>query len=271
MEKKPLYVDADPDDARLQPVPPPPVAVAQSDVNQYIGEKQRRHVCEPSLPAAAIVSSSRVALRAGEARPRHALVFRRIRCSSARTVPPLLQRSRCAAVYVGNFDAGDFSGEGVYNYNSGSKYVGSWLKGKMSGAGRYVTKSGDSYEGEYRDGHREGSGTLLFSVGIQYQGEFLNGCGDGKGTLLYPSGCSYEGQFKDEMPHGTGVLSYANGCRCEGEFAKGRMHGCCKFFFPDGNMYAPPRPSPSPLPPGCRLPHSPALADTWAITLTGAA
>ena len=76
----------------------------------------------------------------------------------------------------------------------------------------------------------------------------MNGCGDGKGTLLYPSGCSYEGQFKDEMPHGTGVLSYANGCRCEGEFAKGRMHGCCKFFFPDGNMYAPPRPSPSPLP-----------------------
>ena len=96
MEKKPLYVDADPDDARLQPVPPPPVAVAQSDVNQYIGEKQRRHVCEPSLPAAAIVSSSRVALRAGEARPRHALVFRRIRCSSQRRTRARYRRS-CSA------------------------------------------------------------------------------------------------------------------------------------------------------------------------------
>ena len=70
------------------------------------------------------------------------------------------------------------------------------------------------------------------------------------------------------MPHGTGVLSYANGCRCEGEFAKGRMHGCCKFFFPDGNMYAPPLSLPTPLP---AAPDTPALADTWAITLTGAA
>jgi hypothetical protein len=97
MEKKPLYVDADPDDARLQPVPPPPVAVAQSDVNQYIGEKQRGRVCEPSLPAlaAAMVSSSRVALRAGEARPRHALVFRRIRCSRQRRARTV--RRSCSA------------------------------------------------------------------------------------------------------------------------------------------------------------------------------
>jgi hypothetical protein len=156
-------------------------------------------------------------------------VIRLLFCSVALASP-------AGPVYVGNFEAGDFSGEGNYNYSSGSKYSGSWLKGKMSGKGKYVTKNGDSYEGEYRDGHREGKGTLLFSAGIQYQGDFVNGCGEGTGTLLYPSGTSYEGQFKDEMPHGSGVLSYANGCRCEGEFAKGRMHGCCKFFFSDGNV-----------------------------------
>jgi hypothetical protein len=39
MEKKPLYVDADPDDTRLQPVPPPPITVVQTDVSQYIGQR----------------------------------------------------------------------------------------------------------------------------------------------------------------------------------------------------------------------------------------
>jgi hypothetical protein len=38
MEKKPLYADADPDDTRLQPVPPPPITVVQADVNQYKGK-----------------------------------------------------------------------------------------------------------------------------------------------------------------------------------------------------------------------------------------
>jgi hypothetical protein len=44
MEKKPLYVDADPDDTRLQPVPPPAIAVAQADVNQYKGYLHTRTV-----------------------------------------------------------------------------------------------------------------------------------------------------------------------------------------------------------------------------------
>jgi hypothetical protein len=49
MEKKPLYVDADPDDTRLQPVPPPPVAVAPSDVKQYIGQHHSFSVLFSSL------------------------------------------------------------------------------------------------------------------------------------------------------------------------------------------------------------------------------
>jgi hypothetical protein len=235
MEKKPLYADADPDDTRLQPVPPPPVNVVQADVNQYKG-KYRECSFLLSLQGSLHCFSQSWCGR-GTA---HALLLTAQVLPAAPALLHSSQRSysHCASVYVGNFDAGDFSGEGLYNYNSGSQYSGSWLKGKMAGKGKYVTKNGDSYEGEYRDGHREGTGTLLFAVGIHYQGDFVNGCGEGKGTLLFPSGSSYEGQFKDELPHGSGVLSYANGCRCEGEFAKGRMHGCCKFFFPDGNVCA---------------------------------
>ena len=55
-------------------------------------------------------------------------------------------------VYVGQFKAGRFDGQGTHVYRKGGVYVGQWQAGRYHGRGTYVYPSGKSYIGVWQQG-----------------------------------------------------------------------------------------------------------------------
>lgn len=119
------------------------------------------------------------------------------------------------------------NGEGVYQYQDGSKYSGQFRNAKMHGQGTYVyARRGEKYVGEWRNGVINGQGTYYYRSGNRYDGEWRNGKKQGQGTYLYADrGEKYVGDFANDQPNGQGVYYYSNGDRYEGEWRNGRKNG----------------------------------------------
>ena len=60
--------------------------------------------------------------------------------------------------YIGEFQGGKYSGEGILTYDDGAIYEGSFLKGKSNGYGTLKFNNGDSYVGEFKGGKYSGKG-----------------------------------------------------------------------------------------------------------------
>ena len=57
--------------------------------------------------------------------------------------------------FVGNFEAGSWTGEGVIYYTSSAhSYKGKWKSGVKHGYGEYYEASGDKYSGQYERAYR---------------------------------------------------------------------------------------------------------------------
>lgn len=97
--------------------------------------------------------------------------------------------------YDGQWQNGQYHGEGVYTCADGRRYEGTWRHGKRHGHGRQVLmgdleKGNEArmfrggldalyrayiYEGEWHHNRREGKGMLFMENGDKYSGVFVNG------------------------------------------------------------------------------------------------
>jgi len=58
-------------------------------------------------------------------------------------------------VYVGNIEAGSWTGEGVSYYSDiANSYKGQWKSGVKNGYGEYYDSSGAKYSGQYERAYR---------------------------------------------------------------------------------------------------------------------
>jgi hypothetical protein len=129
--------------------------------------------------------------------------------------------------YVGEMLNGVKHGHGTYNLKDGYTYIGYWDKGVLTGEGVLTLPAGDRYEGEFKDYLRDGFGTYYFADGNKYVGQWSKG-NQTKGVFFFNShdeskkGDRYEGEFVDSKFHGQGTYYYANGESFTGQWTHGR-------------------------------------------------
>jgi len=83
-------------------------------------------------------------------------------------------------VYIGDFQNGQYHGNGTYTFNpngkySGQAYTGEWLYGKRNGTGINVWGNGEKYIGEWNEDKRNGFGTNFYNDGKVEKGIWRNG------------------------------------------------------------------------------------------------
>ena len=111
--------------------------------------------------------------------------------------------------YFGDTDFGLLSGEGKFNFDSGSVYSGSWKDNAMEGPGSLIVPSSGSYVGDFLDSEKNGHGIFTWDDGTIYDGEWKNDRMDGQGTYTSSTGVIYTGTFRDNALY-QGKCSFAN-------------------------------------------------------------
>ena len=92
--------------------------------------------------------------------------------------------------YVGQFEADERHGQGVFTWPNGNKYTGEWFHNVKHGNGSFIWPSGEVYSGQWSNDRRAGIG-----------------------TLNWPNGGKYEGEWTDSKRHGRGVLTFEDGSK----------------------------------------------------------
>ena len=109
--------------------------------------------------------------------------------------------------YVGEFQAGEMSGEGAVTASDGTLYEGEWQHSVPHGHGVLTYPSGGEYVGEWVNGQREGRGIMEYVDNRSYEGEWLNGRRHGQGVLRAPNGdILHEGDWLADVPVATNRL-----------------------------------------------------------------
>lgn len=126
-------------------------------------------------------------------------------------------------IYVGNFVAGLFEGEGKFSSASGT-YTGSFVKGASEGQGKFIYPDGSHYSGEFKANHFHGKGKFTYSDGSYYLGDFVNGHPYGKGQWFFADKSIYSGDVVNGVLTGKGELVRVDG-KYHGDFVGGKMHG----------------------------------------------
>lgn len=80
------------------------------------------------------------------------------------------------------------NGFGAERYLDGSLYVGQWQRGEWHGQGTAFYANGEIYQGEWNRGMKEGEGTYWHLEGMVYQGDFKANEYAGFGTYWYEDG-----------------------------------------------------------------------------------
>lgn len=127
--------------------------------------------------------------------------------------------------YVGFFQDGKMTDQGVFYFSSGERYIGSFLGSKRSGFGTFLMKNGNRYEGEWRDDQFNGKGRLTFPYGEIYEGHFVQGLRTGNGEIKFSDGSIFTGDFLNDKRHGQGIELRSDGSRFEGEWIIGKREG----------------------------------------------
>jgi len=177
---------------------------------------------------------------------------------------------------------------GVFTWKTGDKYIGEWEDGEFHGEGKFISSSGEVEEGIWEnhefqyaqkisptitalnasdstrklgnkivplspgcpdsptddsDIAREWDscvGTLTFAKsGNKYVGEFRNGNFNGQGAFTFAkSGTKFVGEYKDGKRNGHFTVTYGSGNKFVGEYRDAKKHGHGTLTFAkSGNKY----------------------------------
>lgn len=142
------------------------------------------------------------------------------------------------ALHAGTCMSGNcYSGEGIYQFDSGGKYSGTFRNGKMHGYGSFVSRSGTKYVGAWYNGKRQGKGEMRFANGDFYSGDFRDNRLEGHGKIKYAVGDSYIGSWKYNKANGSGKYYFKDGDIYTGKFIAGKFHGKGTMQYANGSSY----------------------------------
>jgi hypothetical protein len=114
------------------------------------------------------------------------------------------------ASYVGDWELGYASGNGVFIDCLGNKYVGKFKMSMAHGTGTYTNTMGAIYEGEWRYDMQHGRGTEKWTGSNSvFVGQFVDGLRNGQGTWLHKNK-RYEGNWKNNMMDGHGTMEWGH-------------------------------------------------------------
>ncbi len=139
--------------------------------------------------------------------------------------------------YAGNFEANEYSGNGISYYEDGSvKYRGVFLNGEYHGQGEYINEEKVKFVGTFENGSLNGRGTMLKNDVIVYEGNFSDGQLSGEGRILYNDGTvQYSGMFSGGKLNGSGMEFYKDGTlKYNGSFVTGLYDGNGVLYSSDG-------------------------------------
>jgi len=161
--------------------------------------------------------------------------------------------------YFGDTDFGLLSGEGQFNFDSGSVYSGSWKDNAMEGPGSLVVPSSGNYIGDFLLSEKNGHGIFTWDDGTIYDGEWKNDRMDGQGIYTSSNGAVYTGTFRDnalyqgtctftndsgkyELDYQDGhaksaVIQFADGTNYSGECSESTINGKGRMAFRRGDIY----------------------------------
>jgi hypothetical protein len=139
--------------------------------------------------------------------------------------------------YSGGFTAGNFDGEGSYDWGNGVHYAGRFVRGAKTGRGTIVYPDNRKYAGEFKGNLYHGAGRYTEADGSVYDGAFSAGRFHGRGIYVWANGDKYTGQFRDDLMDGDGVYLRANGETYAGQFSKNERNGAGTYQWPGGDRY----------------------------------
>jgi hypothetical protein len=162
--------------------------------------------------------------------------------------------------FLGQFEDGMPSGEGMMDIDGGYVLRGKLLDGLAHMEGTVISPEGNMVRGEFKDGkvigeafayyvaddqsvylgdvldgEREGHGMLQLPNEDYYLGEFKAGEADGYGTYHAESG-EYVGVFAKGDPNGPGTFVATDGKITQGRFVDGKPDGLVLVTLPDGTQ-----------------------------------
>ena len=74
--------------------------------------------------------------------------------------------------YIGQWEDGQFHGQGKIQYHDRCEYIGEFEHGKRHGQGKYTLRDGQSYDGEWKDDRPSGIGKFKDHKGKVVEGDF---------------------------------------------------------------------------------------------------
>ena len=141
------------------------------------------------------------------------------------------------SIYMGIYQNGKFSCEGLLIYNNGDYFIGNFYLGKTGNKGTLVLNDYLTYSGEWENNKKHGYGREIYNDGRVYEGNFVQGEKEGKGIENFPDGSYYTGEFKHSKFEGKGEYVWADGRKYKGDFKNGKMDGEGETTWPNGNKY----------------------------------
>lgn len=135
------------------------------------------------------------------------------------------------ATYEGDFESGNFAGEGTYTFTNGDSVTGKW-----DWAEERTLDDGSVYTGLMLEGQPVGFGTAAFDNGGIYLGEYNNGLRSGVGVMYESEESHYVGEWKDDEYNGFGYRYYADGSNFAGNWSDGSPSGQGKYTYVDGTV-----------------------------------
>lgn len=101
--------------------------------------------------------------------------------------------------YYGETDFGYFTGDGVFDFASGTEYNGQWSNNEMEGLGVLNIPSEGVYKGGFSGSLKNGEGTFTWNDGAVYEGEWENDFMHGQGIYTSPEKVKYTGTFVNNL------------------------------------------------------------------------